>query len=160
MAVTQSTQLTKTDANPRVELSVREKGGRIRVARFDYAVPPGGLSIADQLELCDLPTGARIIAGLSTIRSSGGPALGTINIGTRAHVNAQTGAAIPENATRFASGQAADPTPYFKTFAALTGAMPDDTDVILGQCRVFLTFMTSGPVNGQKLRGEIAFIVD
>lgn len=159
MAITKSTQATAVDATPRQELSVKQSRGRVRTVRFDYTQVALG-SIADEIELCDLPAGARILAGLSYIRGTAGTALETISIGTRAHVNAQTGAAIAQNASRFASAQPANATPFFVTFAAIAGAMADDQDTVLGTARVYITVAGAGAAANQKFTGEIAFIVD
>src|SRR5258708_2410328 len=159
MATTKSVQATNVDATPRVELSVKQSRGRVRTVRFDYTQIALG-SIADEIELCDLPAGARILAGLSYLRLGVGTASETISIGTRAHVNAQTGAAVAQNASRFAAAVAANATPSFQTFAAIAGAMADDQDTVLGTARVYVTVAGAGAAAGQKFTGEIAFIVD
>lgn len=159
MAITKSTQATKVDSTPRQELSVRESRGRVRTVRFDYTQVALG-AIADEIELCDLPAGARILAGLSYVRTGVGTALETYSLGTRAHVNAQTGATIAQSAARFAAGVAANATPAFNTLAAVAGAMALDTDTVLGTARVYATIAGAGAAAGQAWSGEIAFIVD
>jgi hypothetical protein len=159
MATTKSTQATKVDAIPRQELSVRESRGRVRTVRFDYTQVALG-AIADEIELCDLPAGARILAGLSYVRTGVGTASETYSLGTRAHVNAQTGATIAQSAARFAAGVAANATPAFNTLAAVAGAMALDTDTVLGTARVYVTIAGAGAAAGQAWSGEISFIVD
>lgn len=159
MAVTKSVQATNVDATPRVELSVKQSRGRVRTVRFDYTQVALG-AISDEIELCNLPAGARLLAGLSYVRTGVGTALETYSLGTRAHVDAQTGLPVAQNATRFAAGVAANATPAFNTLAAVAGAMALDTDTIAGTARVYATIAGAGAAAGQVWSGEIAFIVD
>lgn len=160
MAIVKSTQATAVDASPRQELSVKESRGRVRTVRFDYTqVGAGG--IGDQIELCDLPAGARILAGLSYIRFSASTATATASLGTRAHTNAQTGAAIAENATRFWNASTSIATAGRYILGDANGSQfVDDKDTILGTARVFLTDAVAALANGTRVSGEIAFIVD
>lgn len=160
MAVQNSTQVANLVAVPKVELSVKQRDGRVRIARFDFTQVGAG-SAADEANLCDIPAGARILAGLSYLRNSASVGTQTISLGTRAHRNAQTGATIAENFNRFWNVSTAGATAGFYRLADSNGAaFTDDQDTVLGEARVFARFGTAGPSNGQKLTGEFAYVVD
>lgn len=160
MAVQNSTQVANLVAVPKVELSVKQRDGRVRIARFDFTQSGAG-SAADEGNLCDLPAGARILAGLSYLRNSASVGTQTLSLGTRAHRNAQTQAVIAENATRFWNVSTAGATAGFYRLADSNGAaFTDDQDTVLGEARVFVRFGTAGPSNGQKITGEFAYVVD
>src|SRR5690348_14028481 len=117
MALQKSTQCTRIDAG--TILPIKEFRALVRTVRFDYTQVGAG-SIGDQVELCDLPAGARIIAGLSYIRTSAGNASETYSVGTRAHRDETTGAGFPlvaENPTRFGTAISANTVPAFRVWS-------------------------------------------
>lgn len=160
MAIQNSVQVANLVAVPKVELSVKQRDGRVRIARFDFTQSGAG-SAADDGNLCDLPAGARILAGLSYFRNSASVGTQTLSFGTRAHKNAQTGATIAESATRFINASTAGATAGFYRMADCNGAnFTVDQDTVLGEARVFVRFGTAGPSNGQVISGEFAYVVD
>lgn len=56
--------------------------GRVRFAQANATVRTGGLSASDVVELIDLPAGATIIPGLSSVLVIDAAGAGTWNIGT------------------------------------------------------------------------------
>jgi hypothetical protein len=162
MAVQNSSQVANLVAVPKVELSVKQRDGRVRIARFDFAQVGAGAA-NDEANLCDLPAGARVLLGLCYIRNSAADATQTISLGTRAHKNAQTGATIAENAIRWLNVSTLGANAIYTMFPAANGyagAALDDTDTVLGEARVFVKFGTAGPSAGKKLTGEMFYVVD
>lgn len=58
-----SDQYTKLDAVPVVHVAVDELYGRVRRATFTITLPGSGLATGDDIDLCPLPNGARILGG-------------------------------------------------------------------------------------------------
>lgn len=65
MATQYSTQRTNDTATPPTAVAGRDVGGRVRCAWFDYTAPSSGAipAIGDNVQLCKLPNGARILRG-------------------------------------------------------------------------------------------------
>jgi len=81
MAVFKSDQITKLAAVPSSgTLDVDEGGGRVRAFGFKFTVPVGGVAIADTVQLCKIPAGARILGGVE-IHDALAAAGGTIALG-------------------------------------------------------------------------------
>lgn len=164
MAVTneKSTQVTKLTASPKQELSVKERDGRVRIARFDFTQSAAAGDATSTQDLCDVPAGARILANPSFIKWDAFGAARTLDIGLRAHKNAQTGAAVAENATAInsaidvsAAGRASLATDANGAIAAA-----GDSLLVAGEARVFTTVAGGTIPAGTTLRGDIAYVVD
>lgn len=160
MAVTneKSVQMTNLDAVPRKELPANELGGRVRAARFDFTQGAAAGDPGSTADLCKLPARARVLAGLSYIRWSAFGAARTLDIGTRAHKNAQTGADIAANAARFVS--ALDVSAAGFATLASNAQMAGDTDTVLGEAVVYATVAGGTIPAGATLKGEIVYVVD
>jgi len=154
-----SLQITELDATPRRELSVKEYRGRVRAVRFDHTRVATG-SDPDTVELCRLPAGARLLGGLSFIRWTAGGAALVGAIGTRAHVNAQTGAVVTESAARFQTALAftAAGLAFFSANSVMLTAV--DKDTILGEATVFMTTSALAAPIGFKVTGELFYVLD
>lgn len=152
-----SSQIVKLDSDPRVELEVREAGGKLRTYRFDHTRAVAG-DATSTVDLCKLPAGARVLAGASYYRNTAGGAALTQDMGTRSHINAQTGATVAASAARFQS--AVDVAAAgFRTLAA-DGQMTDDQDILLGEAVVFITTAGAAAPVGYKVTGEIVVAVE
>jgi len=168
MAVTneKSTQMTKLTSVPKQELSVKERDGRVRIARFDHVQGAAAGDIGSTADLFQLPAGARILGNLSWIKYSAFGVARTLSVGTRAHRNAQTGAVIAESAARLISALAVD-TAGKTTFASGThnsvigaGVMVQDQDTVLGECTVFATVAGGTWPAAATESGDAAYVVD
>jgi len=168
MAVTveKSTQMTKLTAALKQELSVKELGARLRTARFDFTQGAAAGDVLSTQELCRLPAGARILGNLSWLKYSAFTATATIDIGTRAHKNAQTGVAIVEDGDRFVKDLVATAAGR-TTFASSThnsvvgaGVMVGDQDTVLGDVDVFAMNRVATIPAGATIAGEIVYVVD
>ena len=83
MANWKSTQITLLDNRPIDKLSVQEAGGRLRAIPFSF-VAAGVVAIADTIELCEVPAGARIIGGSLIFSAAGASRTVTLGDGTDA----------------------------------------------------------------------------
>lgn len=164
MAVTneKSTQVTKLTATPKQELSVKERDGRVRIARFDFTQSAAAGDIGSTQDLCDLPAGARVLANLSFIQWDAFGVARTLDIGLRAHKNAQTGAVVAENATAINSAIDVSAAGRAALAADANGAIgvAGDTLTVAGEARIFATVAGGTIPAGTKLRGDIAYVVD
>lgn len=79
-----STQVTKLGNRPIDKLTVQEVGGRMRAIPFDFTAPVGDLAIADTIELCKVPAGARILGGKFVHSALGAARTITLGDGTTA----------------------------------------------------------------------------
>lgn len=164
MAVTNenSAQVAKLVSVPKVELSVKERDGRVRIARFDFTQGAAAGDANSTQNLLDLPAGARLLANLSFIQWDAFGAARVLDIGLRAHKNAQTGATIAENATAINSAIDVAAAGRASLAADANGAIgvAGDTLTVLGEARVFST-VTGGTIPAAtKLRGDFAYVVD
>jgi hypothetical protein len=164
MAVTneKSTQVTKLTASPKQELSVKERDGRVRMARVDYTQSAAAGDIGSTQELCQLPAGARILGNLSFLAVSAFGAARTLDIGTRAHRNAQTGALVPEAAASINSAVDVSAAVRFSLAADANGPVNagGDTLTFTGEVFVFSTVAGGTIPAGATIKGDIAYIVD
>ncbi len=160
MAITneKSTQITKLSAQPRQELAVDQVAGRLRVARFDFTQGAVAGDVGSTAELCRLPAGARILANLSYIRWSAFGVARTLDVGLRAHKNAQTGAQVAEaaaalvNDLNVASAGVAN--------LASNGTIAGDSYKVAGEADVFATVAGDTIPAGATLKGDIVYVVD
>lgn len=82
MAVQKSDQITNITAIPPVKTRTSEMGGRVRVAYFSFTTPAGGVAIADTVQLCVIPKGARILGGEAKFEAmSTGAGAATVELG-------------------------------------------------------------------------------
>ncbi len=79
-----STQVTKLGNRPIDKLTVQEVGGRMRAIPFDFTAPVGDLAVADTIELCKVPAGARILGGKFVHSAFGAARTITLGDGTTA----------------------------------------------------------------------------
>ena len=154
-----SAQITKLDLVPRQELSVKEYRGRVRTVRFDHTRVVAG-DATSIVSLCKLPAGARLLGGLSYIRWTAGGASLTFDLGTAAHVNAQTGAAIVADAVRFADTVAATSAglQFLSTDSVMLTKV--DQDTILGEATVIMTTAALAAPVRFKVTGELFYVLD
>jgi hypothetical protein len=82
MTAYKSVQETNRTAEPVVKLAAHEAGGRVRVLRFEYTTPAGGLAINDTIDLATLTQNGRILGGSVAFEAMGASA--TAEIGTAA----------------------------------------------------------------------------
>ena len=146
MANHKSVQITKLDAVPAERLETHELGGRVRPAYFEFTVPVGNAAIADTVELCELPAGARILGGhfAAEAMSSGGAA------------------------ASMQLGDGSDPDRFLGTTsidAAAEGAFAHTIALGYGQrlaakTRLVATVLTEAWAAGQKLSGHLLYVAD
>ena len=85
MTAYKSTQETNRTAEPVVKLAAHEAGGRVRVLRFEYTTPAGGLTVNDTIDLCTLTQLGRVIRGAVAFEAMGASA--TVEIGVAGTVS-------------------------------------------------------------------------
>lgn len=160
MAVTneKSTQVTDLTASPKKELDVRQLHARTRTARFDFTQGAAAGDATSTQDLCTIPAGARILGNLSFIRQSAFGAARTLDVGTRAHKNAQTGANVAEDADRFIT--ALDVAAAGRSSFAADGTMAGDQDTLLGEATIFSTVAGGTIPVAATLQGEVVYVID
>ena len=80
MATVYSTQ--RANENAGTKNAPYDKGGRVRIAVFEYTTPSGGVAVNDVIELVKLPKDARIIGGRAAWEAmSSGAGTATVTIG-------------------------------------------------------------------------------
>lgn len=82
MTAYKSVQETNRTAEPVVKLAAHEAGGRVRVLRFEYTTPAGGLAIDDTVDLATFTQNGRVLGGSVAFEAMGTSA--TVDIGTPA----------------------------------------------------------------------------
>lgn len=144
MANYKSTQVTiADDTQSSLMLKANEYTGRQRISYFQYTVPAGGILIADTLELCDIPAGARIINGrVHTTAFGAGCTLAIGIVGTAAKYMAATSIA------------AISQTDFANTLALFFG------EEQLTQTRMVGTFAGANPPAAANLAGFIEWVLD
>ena len=82
MTAYKSVQETNRTAEPVVKLAPHEAGGRVRVLRFEYTTPGGGLTVNDTIDLATFSQTGRLLGGAVAFEAMGASA--TAEIGTAA----------------------------------------------------------------------------
>ena len=142
MAVTnqQSTQCANIDAVPQVMNPASEIQGRIRFAQVDFTQVGDG-EPTSTVDLCDVPSNAKILPQISELYQSGlGTGTTTLSVGYKA-ATLYGGSAIPAVANKFVDAQAAVSAGYVK-FG--TGA---------GAIKTPFTFLDLGGTDGKRQFG-------
>lgn len=139
-----SSQVTTLDAGEK--LTTKDAYGRVRRAVFTFTTPTGGVAIHDTVELCRVPSGARIMGGhfAAEAMSSGGAA-----------ASMQLGDGT--TADRFLGTTSID--------AAAEGSFGDTIatgflDVLSGELTLTATALTEAWAAGQHLSGYLEYVVD
>ena len=85
MAFLNSDQMTSLLAAPPKRVQPNDLIGRVRIARWSFTVPAGGVPINDVIRLTKIPKGARIVGGREFHSAmSTGAGAATVEIGTYA----------------------------------------------------------------------------
>ena len=139
-----SDQVTNLDAGEK--LSTKDAYGRVRRAVFTFAVPTGGIAVDDTVELCRVPSGARVLGGRYAAEAmSTGGAAASMQIGDGT------------TATRFLGTTSVD---------AITAGSFADTiatgflDTLSGELTLTATVVTEGWAAAKKLHGYLEYVVD
>jgi hypothetical protein len=164
MAVTteKSTQMTSITAVPKREVSVKELGARLRTLRFDFTQSAAVGDAGSTADLVEVPAGARILANLSFIKWDAFGAARLLDIGLRAHRNAQTGALVAENAEAINSDIDVNAAGRASFAADANGAIAaaGDSLVVVGVAVLYATVAGGTIPAGTKLQGDVIYVVD
>jgi len=144
MAEHKSDQITNSDATPKVMNKSNISGGRVRRQGFTFTVPTGGVAIADTIQFCKVPSGARFMGG-ELQHDDVGAATATLAIGDGT------------TAAKYAAAEVVDAAggiTFGKTLAL--GFM----DELSGELTLTGTVAVAALTAGKVIKGYVEFMAD
>jgi hypothetical protein len=153
MATLYTAQQQLTKNNPPESVRTQDSHGRVRVQSWSWTAT-AAVASTDQVQLCVLPAGSRVIQGRISAEATLQSAAGVIVIGTTATTN--------KYLTSTSSFSAATAAAYFADTAAQNYLNNDGTAAsqLSAQETVVLSFQTAGCTAGVAVYGDILYIVD